>query len=104
MPQIAANGDGASVVWTVNSENDIMGLTGRNSIMRADFDGTAWSAPTEVKSNLNAVTNITSGNMNGEFCIAYVTDDDNDILDSCPVFANNMIYYYSGRNISTVFN
>lgn len=122
-PQIASIGRGASVIWTTNTENDILGITGKNAIMQSDFDGTNWNSPTEIKSNLNAVTNITVGNINNNFCVAYVADDDNDlntiddrdiriikngeeiqltdndVLDSNPVFANNMIYYYSDGNI-----
>ncbi len=123
-PQIAVSDEGASVVWTTNTDNDIMGITGSNSIMRSDFDGAAWSAPREIRSGLNAITNITAGSVNGDFYAAYVTDDDNDlntiddrdikiigsageiqlthndVLDSNPIFANNMIYYYSGGNIA----
>lgn len=122
-PQIAVSGEGASVVWTTNTDDDIMGTTGSNAIIRSDFDGAAWSVPREIRSGLNAITNITAGSVNGDFYAAYVTDDDNDlntiddrdiriigstgetqlthndVLDSNPVLANNMIYYYSGGNI-----
>ena len=124
LPMVAATTGGASVVWVTNTEDDILGITGKNSIMRADFDGTAWGAAKAVKNNLNAVTNITAGMVNDKFCVAYVADDDNDlntindrdiriisdtgeiqltdndILDSNPVFVNNMIYYYSDGNIA----
>ncbi len=124
LPMAAATEDGASVVWVTNTEDDILGITGKNSIMRADFDGKSWSASKVVKNDLNAITNITAGTVNDKFCVAYVADDDNDlntindrdiriindagetqltdndILDSNPVFAGNMIYYYSGGNIA----
>lgn len=123
-PQIASNGSGASVVWTTNTENDILGITGKNTIMQSDFDGVNWSNAVAIKSNINAITNIAAGNINNNFCVAYVADDDNDlntindrdiriisngtetqltnndVLDSNPVFANDMIYYYSDGNIS----
>ena len=123
-PSVAKNQNGGvSVVWTTNSENDILGITGENIIMRADIVGSGQNDAEVVKSGLNAVTNISAGNVNGDFCVAYVCDTDNDlntiddrdiiiinsgtetqltdngVLDSNPVFADNMIYYYSGGNI-----
>lgn len=122
-PSVAKTKNGASVIWTTNTANDIMGITGKNAIMQSDFDGTAWSNASEIKSNLNAITNITAGNVDNSFCIAYVCDDDNDlntindrdiriinngseiqltnnnVLDSNPVFADNKIYYYRNGNI-----
>ena len=59
-PSVSVNENGiVSVVWTRNTENDILGNTGTNSIMKSDFDG-EWESPVEIKSNLSAVTNITS--------------------------------------------
>lgn len=122
-PSVAKTSNGASVAWTTNTENDIMGITGKNAIMQSDFDGTNWSNPTEIKSNLNSITNITAGIVNDIFRVAYVTDDDNnlntindrdiriigggsetqltnnDVLDSNPVFADDKIYYYRDGNI-----
>ena len=123
-PSVTTDGDTVHIVWTTNSEDDIMGQSGTNSIMQSDYDGTALTTPTAVKSGFNAITNISTGIADSTFCIAYVTDDDNDfdtiedrdiriiadggetqltdndVLDSNPVFANNMIYYYSGGNIT----
>ena len=79
LPMVAATAGGASVVWVTNTEDDILGITGKNSIMRADFDGTTWSAAKAVKESLNAVTNITVSTVNNKFCVAYVADDDNDL-------------------------
>ena len=122
-PSVSVNENGiVSVVWTRNTENDILGNTGTNSIMKSDFDG-EWESPVEIKSNLSAVTNITSGIIKDKLCIAYVTDKDNNLgtiddrdiyliyndkeiqfTDDCkydgnPVISNNMIYYYNDSNI-----
>ena len=123
-PSVTAESGTVHVVWTTNTKDDIMGISGTNAIMQSDFDGTSWSKPTTVKSGLNAITNISTGIADGTFGIAYVADDDNDfatindrdikiiangkeeqltdndVLDSNPVFANDMIYYYSGGNIA----
>ncbi|MGN1201742.1 MAG: hypothetical protein ACI4RF_00490, partial [Eubacterium sp.] len=122
-PSIAVAANSASVVWTTNTEDDILGITGHNSIMQSDFNGASWSTPQIVKNNLNSIVNIAAGMVNNEFVIAYVVDDDNDLntindrdiriirneneeqltnndsIDSNPVFADNKIYYYSDGNI-----
>ncbi len=122
-PTVAATNAGASVVWTTNTESDILGTTGTNKIMRADFYGDSILSKNEVKSNLNAITKLTAGTLNGEVAIGYVADGDNDlntiddweisiisggnerkltnnaVLDSNPVFENDSVYYYSEGNI-----
>ncbi|MBE7041973.1 MAG: leucine-rich repeat domain-containing protein [Ruminococcaceae bacterium] len=124
-PVICATKTGASAVWSVNSESDIMGVTGENTLMQADFNGSAWTTPKAIKSDLTAVTNLNAGILDGQFTVAYVTDDDNDlgtvddrdirlisgfserqltnneVLDSNPVFENNLLYYYSEGNIQS---
>ncbi|MDO5396641.1 MAG: DUF6273 domain-containing protein [bacterium] len=122
-PSVTKTSDGVHIIWTTNTANDIMGTSGTNTVMQSYYDGTAWSAAMEIKSGLNAVTNITSGAVNGNLCIAYVCDDDNDLntiddrdiavidngterrltdddtMDSNPIIANDMIYYYHDGNI-----
>lgn len=124
-PCIAKNQNGGiSVAWTVNSENDILGISGTNSVMQADIDENGNITINPIRSELNAITDLSAGNIDGNFCVAYVCDDDNDlntiddrniriinngretqltdnsILDSNPVFIDNMIYYYSDGNIA----
>ena len=123
-PYVCAENGEISVVWTTNTENDIIGLSGRNAIMKTIFTDGAWAAPETVIDDLNAVANLSAGYTEGGLCIAYVADDDsdlqtiddrdicivenglqtkltdNDILDSNPVFDGNIVYYYSGGNIA----
>lgn len=126
-PHIAVDGENATVVWSQNSENNILGYTGRNAIYRADFNGSEWTEPVEVLSGQNTVTHLDAGYMNGELVIAYVMDADNqlgtiddrelylirsgaaeqlthnDALDSNPVFSKlngqTALFWYSGGNI-----
>ncbi len=123
-PCTAKNQNGnISVAWTTNSENDILGVSGTNAIMQADIDNNGNITVKPIISELNAVTTLSAGNIDDNFCVAYVCDDDNDlntiddrdiriinngveaqltdnnILDSNPIFINNMIYYYSDGNI-----
>ena len=123
MPYVAKTSDGASIVWVTNTENDILGVSGKNTIMQSDFNGSSWSAAKSIKTGINAITNMTAGYVNDKFCVAYVSDDDNDldtindrdiriiadgalsqltnndVLDSNPIFVNDKIYYYSNGNI-----
>ncbi len=123
LPVVCASETEVSVIWTTNSENDILGLNGFNSIMKSVFTGSAWSEPVVVKANLNAITNLSAGYTDSGLNIAYVADEDNDletiddrdisiisesneymltdndVLDSNPQIKGNKIYYYSGGNI-----
>ncbi len=123
-PYVAASGENVCVVWTSNDQNDIIGVSGTNSILKSERNGGVWSAPTTVKSGLNAVTNLSAGMIDGELYIAYVSDEDNDLqtiddrdisvltdsaelaftdndtFDGNPVFGDELLYYYSEGNIA----
>ncbi len=118
-PFVTADDTTVTVVWIANSENDIIGLTGRNSIMKS----VSFGAPEVLKDNLNPIINLSAGYIDDALNIAYVEDTDNDlstvnereivlitedteyaltendVLDGNPVFENNTIYYYSDGNI-----
>ncbi len=122
-PVVAASGTEVSVVWTTNSENDIIGISGTNSILKSTLQNDGWSKPETVKDNLTAIVNLSAGYTNSGWNIAYVADGDNDlqtitdrdicilsengeykmtdneVLDSNPMFVDDMIYYYSNGNI-----
>lgn len=122
-PFVCASDSEVSVVWTTNSENDIIGTSGSNSILKSSMADTNWNDAVIVKDNLNSVVNLSAGYTDDDLNIAYVIDGDNDlqtinerdiciiteneeykltdndVLDSNPVFEGNMIYYYSNGNI-----
>lgn len=125
LPQVAASGAGVSIVWITNSENDILGLSGTNTIMSRYLNEEL--SPEEdavaLAGGLNAVTDLAIGNIGEKLCVAYVVDGDSDLstvddweiwsikdgisakltenngLDSNPVFAGGQLYYYSMGNI-----
>lgn len=123
LPTVCSDGENASVVWMTNTENDIIGITGTNSIIAATFDGAAWGTPIEVNTGLGVITHLSAGYADDVLNIAYVIDEDGDlqtiddrdirivanggvtkitenqVLDSNPVFDGDMLYYYSGGNI-----
>lgn len=118
-PCISVNGEDVRVIWTTNTENNILGTGGSNGIIESDMNGNVLTE----KTGLNAITSISSGFADGVHVIAYVEDEDNrfetiqdrdirilkngvetkltdnSILDSSPVIVNDLIYYYSDSNI-----
>ncbi|MCD8048091.1 MAG: hypothetical protein LUG52_00520 [Clostridia bacterium] len=78
-PTVAVDGDAAAVIWTENSDNNILGYSGENSILVSEFDGEAWSEPAVLAEGLNTVASISAGYMAGEMVIAYSYDEDNDL-------------------------
>ena len=123
LPTVCADGDTVNATWITNSNNDILGITGRNTIVQKTCTNGEWSEVSEVKTDLNSVISLSSGYANNKYSIAYVEDGDNDFdtmndrniiviadgaetnitdngtLNSNPVFADNRIYYYSAGNI-----
>lgn len=128
-PQIAIEGGKAFVAWSSNTENNLFGNSGQNTIYYSELDGETWTKPIELVNSLNAVVSLDAGYMDGSFRVAYVRDQDNDletiddrdifiaapdqeiikltdnqIMDSSPVFANfdgsNALYWYNDNNIS----
>ncbi len=122
-PFVCASDSEVSVVWTTNSENDIIGTSGSNSILKSSMVDSNWEEPVIIKDNLNSVVNLSAGYIDDGLNIAYVVDNDNDlqtinerdiciiteneeykltdndVLDSNPVFEGSVIYYYSNGNI-----
>ena len=123
-PFVCASGSEVSVIWSTNTENDIIGTSGKNSILSSKFDGSACTKPIVLKEGLNTITGISAGYTDSGLNIAYVEDADNDmqtitdrditivaggeaykltdneVLDSNPVFEGNTVYYYSDGNIA----
>ena len=76
--KIVSYGDNISVVWKENSDNDVFGLTGTNSIYRKQFISGSWSEVELVKSGLSVVPTIDTSYCNGENVIAYVAKSGTD--------------------------
>ena len=78
-PHIAVDGEQIELVWTRNTDNNILGMSGTNSIHRMHFDGSAWSGETQLVGGLNVVAFLNVGYMDGVPVVAYVLDGDNDL-------------------------
>lgn len=122
LPQIAENNGEISVVWLKNTENDVLGVSGTNSIVSKTFDGTSWNDETIIADNLKIVTDLQVGYSQDELFISFIEDTDNDIstindreifvindsktqitsnelLDSNIVINNGKLYWYENGNI-----
>lgn len=124
--KIVSYGDNISVVWKENSDNDVFGLTGTNSIYRKQFVSGAWSEVELVKSGLFVVPTIDTSYCNGENVIAYVAksgtdtttisdleiyyiDDaqtikltNNDIADYSVCFCEDSLYWIRNNSVISV--
>lgn len=78
-PSIASANGNIFAVWVSNENSDFFGTNETNSIMYSQLGENGWSEPEMVLGNLNAVTDISAGEINGELCISYITDNDNDL-------------------------
>ncbi|MBD5087018.1 MAG: hypothetical protein HDT32_06675 [Clostridiales bacterium] len=68
-----------AIVWQRNSENDLIGLTGRNSIVYSVEDGGNWSALKSLYESDNYFSFVDSSYVDGRLTSAFVEDMDNDL-------------------------
>lgn len=78
MPKIAAEGNEAAVVWLGNSENDMLGVSGANSVFLSTYNGSEWSAPQQIFETQNPVMNLDVGFVNGDVSVVLDVDTDGD--------------------------
>ncbi len=78
-PQLAASGDSAILLWTANRSNDLTGSAASpNEIMFARWNGTSWTEPAAVISDLGALTYTTVAYNGNEGVFAYTVDGDDN--------------------------
>lgn len=98
--KIVSYGDNISVVWKENSDNDVFGLTGTNSICRKKFVSGSWSEVELVKSGLSVVPTIDTSYSNGENVIAYVAKSGTDTT----TISDLEIYYIDNSQTTRLTN
>lgn len=124
LPTVCADANTVTVAWLTNSDNNILGNTGSNSILSKTFADGVWSKTQMVKEDCGVVLGLTSAVCDGKMRVAYLTDTDNDMdtmtdrrvhilsddgvvepeheesaVVGMPVFAQDRIYYYENGNI-----
>ena len=112
LPAVCAEGDTVTVAWVNNDQNDILGLTGTNTVQSMTLGGEAgalFSGAAPVMA-LSAGEGHVAFALDGDGDPTTLTDrelylngeklTENDLLDSNPVFAGGRIYYYTGGNMA----
>ena len=94
LPQIALDPSGQNpltVLWLENSENDIFGNTGINSIQYSTFENNNWSSAKTILESDTPVTSYTSAYANNALQVATAISNDSNILE----VSNSDIYLAS---------
>lgn len=89
--RIAASGNTISVMWTQNSENDSLLLSGTNSIFRKQFNGTSWQGTETLASGLPFINSLDTSydGTNNVFAYTTKTSNDSSTINDLEVFYNN---------------
>ncbi len=98
--KIVSSGDNVSVVWQQNSENDVFGLSGTNSIYRKQFVENSWNDVETLATNLSVVTNIDTSYVNFENVVAYTAKSSADTT----VVNDIEVYYIAGSQTTQLTN
>lgn len=98
--KVVSNGNKISIVWVQNSENDIFGLTGFNSIYRKECINGVWSNIETVDTGLQIISSLDTSYNGSDNIIAYTTNTGNDSSN-----VNNLeIFYYDGNEVDQLTN
>lgn len=107
--KIVSSGNSISVVWQQNSDNDVFGLTGTNSIYRRQCLNGTWQNIETLASELSVITNIDTSYINDENAIVYTakSSTDESTINDVEVFlvtensvyqlTNDSFYDYSAK-------
>ena len=89
--RIAVSGNKISILWTQNSENDSLLLTGSNSIYRKQFNGSSWQSAETLASNLPFINSLDTSYDGATNVFAYTTktSEDTSTINDLEVFYNN---------------
>lgn len=96
---VSSNGN-VSVVWQQNSENDVFGFSGTNSIYRKQLVENSWNDVETLATNLSVVTNIDTSYANSENVVAYTAKSSADTT----VVNDIEVYYIAGNQITQLTN
>ncbi len=76
MPVVEINNDKVFVAWKNNSQSDLFGQSGTNSIMYSEFDGSQWSNSKVVKENMGSILSMDIKHDDNKTHIVYSIDKD----------------------------
>jgi hypothetical protein len=79
-PAIGGSQSATAVVWVANQDSsDIFGQNSTNEICYAQYNQGKWSSQKTLVTGQNAVISVEVGQLDGELCVAVLTDQDNDL-------------------------
>lgn len=67
------------VTWINNSANDILNLSGTNTISYCSYEEEKWKDAVEVTTVEKPIVDLAIGNIDGQCSIAYTQDEDSDL-------------------------
>ncbi len=79
-PVLAVSGNDVSVAWITNSQNDVFGMEGTNTISMSSYDG-IWNT-SDIASDVITVTALDLGFYENVLTVAAVHDADSDLYTS----------------------
>lgn len=74
--------DDLTVIWQKNSENDMLGMIGTNSIVYSTYSEGNWSAEKTLYTTENIISYVTAAKKDGKLLVSFVEDTDKDIMTS----------------------
>ena len=78
-PKVWVSNDNVFCAWVHNDNADYFAQNKENTIMQTIFDGKKWTDVKAIKQNLNSVTGLEIGCMNGKAETTVICDDDNKL-------------------------
>lgn len=93
-PILAADNNSVAVVWTRNSQNDIFGVEGENTIYQSSLLVDGWSEPEEIHTETGYMGTISAVINDGKLYIAYAKDRNGQLED----FSDDEIMLIVGDN------
>lgn len=108
MPSLVVHEGEAHIVWTSNSANDMLTLSGDNTVYYGHCKDGKWVVE-ELLSKSQPIGKVKIGNLNDVIQVAYLTDSDGNmettddmVVNVCEVSSPERIYTHTGNGITDI--
>jgi hypothetical protein len=98
--QVVSSGNNISVVWEQNSENDLFGLNGTNSLYRKQFTNGNWNSIETIASGLYSINSIDTTYIGSNNVIAYSAKTTN----ASSTITDLDVFYFDGTSLTRITN
>ncbi len=119
MPRVFGEDGEIYIAWVANTSGDVFATGNSYAVKTASLSSGGWNTPETYTSSLHPVDSLAAYMQDGSTYIAYAVDGDgnqadytdkeiylnkqqitsNTVLDSKPVFADGVLYYYENGSI-----